>query len=254
MKSDIDSRARKIRALLDKAEATSFPAEAESLTAKAMTLMATWQISEAMIASSKPATDRGSIVTHDIELGKGPYVHARLAMLGAAGAFQQCRVLTSTAWNGRMGHLVGFEGDVGRAEMLFTSLLLQATAAVTTAPAPSPELGLTTTSWRRNFLLGFARITGERLSAATAAAVADAQATAAAAGNGGATSNSVAVAIADRIGAVDGWVTKQHGRLGTTRPAKATSSAGWTQGQSAGRRADLGVGGRVEGRQHALTP
>lgn len=254
MKSDPDNRARKIRALLDKAEATAFPAEAEALTAKATALMASWQITDAMLAAAAPSADRGSIITRDIELGKGPYVHARLALLGSAGAFQQCRVLTSTGWNGRLGHLVGFTADVDRAEMLFTSLLLQATAAVTSAPPPDRSAGLTTTSWRRNFLLGFARIAGERLREVTESAIAEAEAQR---GNkaqdpsrAGATS--VAIALADRMESVDSWVASEHGRLGTTRPARASSAAGWNQGQRAGRRADLGVGGRIGGRRHAL--
>ena len=254
MKSDTDNRARKIRALLDKAEATAFPAEAEALTAKATALMASWQITDAMLASAAPSTDRGTIITRDIELGKGPYVHARLALLGSAGAFQQCRVLTSTGWNGRVGHLVGFTSDVERAEMLFTSLLLQATTAVTAAPPPDPSTGLTTTSWRRNFLLGFARVAGERLRDATESAVAEAEAQQGdmVPGPSRAGTTSVAMVLADRMESVDSWVAAEHGRLGTTRPARASSAAGWNQGQRAAQRADLGAGARIGGRRHAL--
>ena len=249
MKPETDDRARKIRALLDKAEATSFPAEAEALTAKATELMAAWQITEAMLASARPSADRGAIITRDVELGKGPYVHARLALLGSAGTFQQCRVLTSTGWNGRVGHLVGHTADVDRAEMLFTSLLLQASSAITTAPGPDPRSGLTTTSWRRNFLLGYARKAGERLQAAAAAAVATAQS------QQPTTSGSVSVALvlADRVGSVDSWITEQYGRLGTAPRARATSSAGWHQGEAAANRADLGVADRVGGSRGALT-
>ena len=249
MPSDTDDRARKIRALLDKAEATPFPAEAEALTAKATELMAAWQITDAMLAAARPAADRGAIVTRDVELGKGPYVHARLALLGSAGTFQQCRVLTSTGWNGRVGHLVGFAADVDRAEMLFTSLLLQATAAVTTARMPDTTRGLTTTSWRRNFLLGYARKAGERLQAATDAAVAQAEAQRATAGTG----QSVALVLAGRIDEVDTWVHEQYGRLGTAPSARASSSAGWRQGAAAAARADLGVAEGVGGSRGALT-
>lgn len=249
MKPDADDRARKIRALLDKAEATPYPAEAEALTAKATELMAAWQITEAMLAAARPLADRGEVVTRDVELGKGPYVHARLALLGSAGLFQQCRVLTSTGWNGRVGHLVGFSADVDRAEMLFTSLLLQATAAVTTARAPDHRGGVTTTSWRRNFLLGYARKAGERLHDASAAAVARAQAARTASGE----TASVALVLADRVAAVDSWVAEQYGRLGTAPRARATSSAGWHQGEAAAARADLGVSDRVAGNQGALT-
>lgn len=246
---DTDRRARKIRALLDKAEATSFPAEAEALTAKATALMASWQITDAMLAAARPVRDRGGITTRDVELGKGHYVNARLALLAAAAAFTQCRVLTSTGWNGRVGQLIGHAGDVDRAEMLYTSLLVQATTAAAKAP-PSSTNGLSTTSWRRNFLLGFARTTADRLQAAAEAAVEAAESATAPLRPSG--KGSVALVLADRVDEVDDWIRTTHGRVGTVRPARASSAAGWTQGQAAGRRADLGVDGRIETRQRSL--
>lgn len=239
MPSSTNDRARKIRALLDKAEATSYPAEAEALTAKASELMAQWQITDAMLASARPATDRGEIITRDVELGKGPYLNARLALLGAAGEFQRCRVLTSTGWNGRIGHLVGFSTDVERAEMLYTSLMVQATTAVAAAPGPSPKSSLSTTSWRRNFLLGYARTTSERLRHVQEDATSG--------------SSSVALVLADRAVAVDEWVAQSYGRLGSMRAARASSNAGWDHGRVAGSSADLGSGGRISGRARTLT-
>lgn len=255
MHPDSDRRAHKIRALLDKAEATSFPAEAEALTAKATALMASWQITEAMLAAGRPPADRGAITTLDVELGKGHYVNARLSLLASAASFAQCRVLTSTGWNGRVGQLIGHAADVTRAEMLYTSLLVQATAAATAAPVDARS-GLSTTSWRRNFLLGFARTTNDRLFEATEAAIAEAEARAAAnarhesSANGSPTS--VALVLAERVDEVDAWIRSEHGRVGTARPARASSAAGWTQGRAAGQRADLGLGGRLSGRQRSL--
>lgn len=256
MHPDSDRRAHKIRALLDKAEATSFPAEAEALTAKATALMASWQITEAMLAAGRPPADRGTITTIDVELGKGHYVNARLSLLASAASFAQCRVLTSTGWNGRVGQVIGHAADVARAEMLYTSLLVQATAAATAAPVDARS-GLSTTSWRRNFLLGFARTTNDRLCEATEAAVAEAEARAAATNVahefvGQVAGSSVALVLAERVDEVDAWIRAEHGRVGTARPARASSAAGWTQGRAAGKRADLGLGGRITGRQRSL--
>jgi hypothetical protein len=254
MNNDTDRRAQKIRALLDKAEATTFPAEAEALTAKATALMASWQITEAMLAAGRPPTDRGAITTRDIELGKGHYVNARLSLLASAATFAQCRVLTSTGWNGRVGQVIGHATDVERAEMLYTSLLVQATAAAAKTPVDARS-GLSTTSWRRNFLLGFARTTSDRLFEATEAAVAEADVRAArdaAHASTGRSTASVALVLAERVDEVDAWIRSHHGRVGTARPARASSSAGWTQGRAAGQRADLGLGGRLGGRRRSL--
>ena len=255
MNNDTDRRAQKIRALLDKAEATTFPAEAEALTAKATALMASWQITEAMLAAGRPPTDRGAITTRDVELGKGHYVNARLSLLASAATFAQCRVLTSTGWNGRVGQVIGHAADVERAEMLYTSLLVQATAAAAQAPVDARS-GLSTTSWRRNFLLGFARTTNDRLFEATEAAVAEADVRAARdaahASPGNGAGSSVALVLAERVDEVDAWIRAEHGRVGTARPARASSSAGWAQGRAAGRRADLGLDGRLGGRQRSL--
>ncbi len=250
MPVDPDRRAHKIRALLDKAEATPYPAEAEALTAKAAALMASWQITEAMLAAARPATDRGAVLTRDVPLGKGPYVQARLALLVAAAGFQQCRVLTSTGWDGRIGHVVGHAADAERAELLFTSLLVQAMGAATAAPPPRGA-GVTTTSWRRNFLLGFARITGERLDEVVATAAAEAEASAGS--PSGPPAASVALVLAERLDAVDAWIAAEHGRLPSARAPRASSDAGWSQGRAAGARADLGLGGRIAARERALT-
>ncbi len=251
MPVDPDRRAHKIRALLDKAEATPYPAEAEALTAKAAALMASWQITEAMLAAARPVTDRGAVLTRDVPLGKGPYVQARLALLVAAAGFQQCRVLTSTGWDGRVGHVVGHASDAERAELLFTSLLVQAMSAATASPTPPRQAGVSTTSWRRNFLLGFARTTGERLDEVVAAAADDAEVNAGS--PSGRPAASVALVLAERLDSVDAWIANEHGRLPSARAPRASSDAGWSQGRAAGARADLGLGGRIGARERALT-
>ncbi|HMS90362.1 MAG TPA: DUF2786 domain-containing protein, partial [Acidimicrobiales bacterium] len=60
--TDTDPVLRKIRGLLDKAEASTFEAESSALFAKAAELMSRHRITEAMIDAGRRPTDRGKII------------------------------------------------------------------------------------------------------------------------------------------------------------------------------------------------
>jgi len=63
--------------------------------------------------------------------------------------------------------VVGFPSDLDSTELLFTSLLVQATRAMTQAKPTADEYGRNTTrSFRQSFLTAYASRIGERLSAA----------------------------------------------------------------------------------------
>lgn len=229
--------ARRIRALLDKAENTDYLHERDAFTAKAMALMADYRITEAMVdAARDPKDRRGRIGDREIQLGSGPYVRARLELLGPIAESNTCSVVTYVGWEGRVAGLHGYDSDLARVEMLYTSLLVQATSEAARIAVPR---GAKTVSVRRSFLFGFASKVGERLLQANAAAAraADSAATAAEAGGGVA---SVAMVLADRRADVDDYVKQRYGRLGTLRSTRV-SATGYGQGQAAGARADLGT-------------
>lgn len=228
--------ARRIRALLDKAEHTDYVHERDAFTAKAVALMAEYRITEAMIdAARDPADRRGRITEREIHLGSGPYVRARLELLGPVAEANTCSVVTYVGWDGRVAVLHGYGSDLARVEMLYTSLLVQATAEAARVAVPA---GSKTVSVRRSFLFGFASKVAERLAEANAAAARAAESDGGAITGAGA--GSVALVLADRRADVDDYVQRRYGRLGTLRRA-AVSAAGYGEGQVAGARADLGT-------------
>jgi hypothetical protein len=239
---------RRIRGLLDQAESTPYPSEAEAFSAKAADLMARHHVDVAMVERSRRGRHGPDIVEIDVELGRGQYVRARLELLGAVARAFGCRLLTSSRPDGRVGHVIGHRDDTDHVALLYTSLLVQATRAAAREPVPRGHRGVT---FRRGFLLGFAERVGVRLAEQVRAA---ADATDEAAAGDAATeteTESVAVVLADRGAAVDDWVAQNYGRLGRLGAAAPVSAAGLDRGSSAGERADLG-GRAVSGAREAL--
>lgn len=235
------SKLSKIRALLDKAESTAatFPEEAEALTAKAIELMERYRIDEAMIADAAPLQDRGKIIEVKFLVGSGPYVNARVQLATEIAYNHSVRLLTSTGYKGKTVFLIGYETDVALTEMLYTSLLVQATSALSSpevkASKPGYEHG---TAFSRSFLLSFAYRIGERLrESGTAAATAHTPTDG---------SRSVALVLADRMADVNTDVLRRYGRLRSSRPISgASSNEGAVAGAAAASRADLSTNRRV---------
>lgn len=225
--------AHRIRALLDKAENTEFIHERDAFTAKAIALMAEYRITEAMLdAARDPHDRRGRITERQIQLGSGPYVRARLALLCQVADANSASVVTHVGWEGRVATVNGYESDLARIEMLHTSLLVQATTEAGRVAVPR---GASTVTVRRSFLFGFAAKVGERLAEANHAAARSAEAAA-----DTSSASTVALVLADRRADVDDYVAKRYGRIGTL-PAARVSRTGYGEGRAAGARADLGT-------------
>jgi hypothetical protein len=233
------SKLEKIRALLDKAESTAdlFPAEAEALTAKAIELMERYRIDEAMIADARPSQDRGEIIEKTVFAGSGPYVNARVMLADSIARNHSVRLLIGGGYRGKTLYFIGYETDVALTEMLYTSLLVQATRALgsseTRASKPSHVHG---TSFCRSFLLAFAETIGMRLNSASRRVE----------GEERSDGRSVALVLADRKTAVDEDVLRRYGKLRPSAPITAGSSwEGAYAGARAAQKADLGTDRRV---------
>jgi hypothetical protein len=234
--------ARKVRALLDRAERTPFPAEAEAATRKALELMATHHISEAMVGTARAGHDEAPAL-RSIHLERSPYIAVRMSLLvGIAGALG-VHTVYSVRSSGRRVDLIGFPADLDAVELLYSSLLLQATAAVTAERAPT---SLSTIEWRRGFLAGFAERVAQRLRDAVAAASSTADGTTA----GG--TASVAIVLADREARIEDEVRRRYPHLGRGRPPSKVSAAALARGTAAGSRADLGRQSAVHGHRGQL--
>ena len=225
----------RVRALLAKAESTQFPEEAEALTAKAQELMARHSIDAALAAAGEARTGRPDQRRVTIE---NPYVSPKVHLLSAVARANRCEAV----WMQREGVVVvfGYPVDLEAVELLFTSLLVQATTAVLAAGSQVDVLGRSRTrSFRTSFLHSFAVRIGERLAEATAGAVEEAAA------EGGEAAGLLPV-LADRTEAVQAARDEAFPHTRTARPS-VSNGQGWHAGRAAAERASLTGQGQVRG-------
>ncbi|MFJ2771151.1 DUF2786 domain-containing protein [Streptomyces sp. NPDC087300] len=231
----------RIRALLAKAEATGFPEEAEALTAKAQELMARHSVDEALLAARTHAKDVPGACRVGVD---APYETAKAILLDSVAAANRCRAV----WNEAYGFstVVGFESDLEAVELLYTSLLVQGTTAMTRAEAEQRAGGRRRTkTFRQSFLMAYAHRLGGRLAAAGEHAVAEAAEEAAREAGKAARAASLLPVLAARDVAVTDRAEQMFPETTTTRVRGATDGEGWTHGTAAADRAHVpGRGGR----------
>ncbi len=116
-------------------------------SAKAQELMARHSIDEALLAARTHAKDAPGACRIGVE---PPYETAKVVLLDAVADTNRCRAV----WNESLGFstVVGFEPDLEAVELLYTSLLVQATAAMTKAEAAQRAGRKRTKSFRQSFL------------------------------------------------------------------------------------------------------
>ena len=261
---------RRIRGLLDKAGSTSFGPEADALYDKAAELMAKHRIDAALLEASRPAADRSPVVERPVDLGSGQYVRARLQLIHHVALHHGCRLLTHTTREGRVATVVGVQDDCERVELLYTSLLLQATrlagaawaerraaAGRTAGPSRGRRPAPSQVAWKREFMFGFGARVGERLGelaeqAEHAARAANGGGGGAGRGGGGAGAGAVALVLADRSSRVDEWLARAYPRVRTLAPASGFAGhGGVAAGRTSADQADLG-GRSIEAGRRAL--
>ncbi len=176
----VDSRILdRVRALLAKAESTTFEAEADTFTAGAQALMARHSIDAALLASSDPV-DPDAPTARRIGIER-PYELPKAQLLTQVADANRCR----TVWTKDLGFVtvIGFAADLDIVETLFTSLLVQSTSAMTREGRRGRVDGASRTRrFRQSFLYAFAQRVGERLRRATDDAMGEAAARAGASG------------------------------------------------------------------------
>ncbi|WP_406114171.1 DUF2786 domain-containing protein [Streptomyces sp. NBC_01014] len=213
----------RIRALLAKAEATDYAAEAEALSAKAQELMARHSIDEARLSAEGRSADTPAACRIGVD---APYETAKAVLLDAVATANRCRAV----WNSAFGFstVVGFEPDLEVVELLHTSLLVQGTAAMTRAESAQRAGGRKRTkTFRQSFLAAYASRLGHRL-AETAG-----QVTAAEAG-------SLLPVLAARDVAVVSEAERMFPATTTSRVRGVSDEAGWTEGTAAADAARVG--------------
>ncbi|HEX8768367.1 MAG TPA: DUF2786 domain-containing protein, partial [Jatrophihabitans sp.] len=166
----------RVRGLLAKAESTTFPEEAEALSAKAQELMSRHCLERLIVdaADSPSGLDPHPAAARRLWLDN-PYVAAKALLVGAVAEANRCRTVLSE----KLGFttVLGDEVDLEVVELLTTSLLVQATRAMVSAGSQTTRTGRSRTrSYRQSFLVAYATRIGERLADARdagAAAVPD---------------------------------------------------------------------------------
>jgi hypothetical protein len=231
----------RIRALLAKAEATEYAEEAEALSVRAQELMAKYNIDQALLAAESGRKDApaGRRIAVD-----NPYEAPKTSLLQAVASANRCRLV----WSKEVGlaTVVGFDADLDAVELLFTSLLVQASTAMLHAGSRQDAYGRSRTrAFRQSFLVSYAIRIGERLSQAAEHATKEAAAeqeaaagppagTLAAADSAGSAGTALVPFLAARRQAVDDAVDEMFGgTLRRGRSVRATDAEGWASGRAA---------------------
>ncbi|MFE9098281.1 DUF2786 domain-containing protein [Streptomyces sp. NPDC007264] len=212
----------RIRALLAKAEATGYPEEAEALSAKAQELMARHSVDEALLAARTHAGDAPGACRVGVD---PPYETAKAVLLDAVADVNRCRAVWHEAFG--FSTVIGFEADLEAVELLYASLLVQATAAMTTAEAAQRKGGRKRTkTFRQSFLAAYAHRIGDRLRAAAEGQTAGSE-------------GELLPVLAAREVAVTDRMERMFPDTVTTRLRGVGDAAGWEQGAAAADRAQV---------------
>ncbi|TSD99738.1 DUF2786 domain-containing protein [Skermania sp. ID1734] len=217
----------RIRGLLAKAESTEFAEEAETFTAKAQELMSKHAVSAVLLradaSDSETTVDSRRIHLHS------PYVKEKAQLLAEVADANRVRTVFFTKL--AMATAVGTPTDLDQVELLFTSLLIQATRAMHSAAGGIDASS--TTSFRRAFLYGFAVRIGQRLSAA------DSQATMQAAAESALSVSDVLPVLSSQLADVDAEFSRLFPNTTPMRTGTIDPS-GWLAGRAAADRATFG--------------
>jgi hypothetical protein len=234
----IDERVlRKVRALLAKAESTQFEDEANALTAKAQQLMTQYSIERTLAEAAQPT--RAEPISRRLWLDN-PYLVAKSLLVTAIADANHCRSVLAERWG--FVTLVGHEADLDVVELLTTSLLVQATHAMTLAGSQRTRSGVSRTrSYRQSFLVAYSGRIAERLreSASSTEASADS-----------ARGGSLLPVLMARDHAVDDRLTELFPQL-VHKGVSASNAAGWGAGRAAADLALFDIRDPIAAAEHA---
>lgn len=219
----------KVRALLAQAESTTFEAEAAAFTAKAQELMARHAIDVAVLWAATASDERPASIRLPID---DPYADIKSLLLHNVAKHSRCRAVWDDAH--ALATVVGFASDLAATELLFTSLLVQAQAALhAEGAAAGPGSRTRSRGFRSSFLFAFTHRIDQRLSEVNAAVHHAAQAE---------RTDSLLPVLASRDGAIDDEVAAQFGGLRSSSVRGGGDAAGWARGALAADLAKLNAG------------
>ncbi|MFI5840572.1 DUF2786 domain-containing protein [Catenuloplanes sp. NPDC051500] len=221
------TRLAKIRALLAKAEATTFEAERDAYNAKAAELISAWGLEDALREAEAQTplqvSDKFIKVTGAYQKDKAILAYQVAEGLGLKAVLHQSG---TGKGKGYATHIFGSSEDFVRVELLFTSLLVQASYGLSVARPYSPFEDVK--AYRRSWLAGFTSAIRGRLDAARQQGIRE-QST----GTPG-----TALVLVDRSKAIQRAVDAYYPKLVTS--TRRLTGSGRNAGYAAGQRANLG--------------
>jgi hypothetical protein len=227
-----ESMVEKVRKLVAKADRTDSPEEAAAFFAKATELMQRFAISEAMLRDAKKS-EQDEIVHLRIDFGSTYWQAFRsvAADLGRAFGF---KVLIMESRKNGYAHWYGWKSEMGAAEVMWASLLIQAQRSANEHMKQSTEDDREVRfKEKRSFMLGFGTTVANRVNqqrAETRRQVSREQ---------GESDGSLLPVLVSR----DDLLTDFFNGLSTRSVRLKTGqvhSGGYTGGRRAGERADIG--------------
>ncbi|MEE1797176.1 DUF2786 domain-containing protein [Streptomyces sp. JV176] len=234
-----------IRALLAKAENPATPeAEAELARTRAMAMMAKYGVDEALLSDGQPSRD--GITDRYVDL-PNPWSMSRVRLMCFIAQSVGCKAVhmgVKGARGVRRVHVIGYESDVQRAEILYTSLVLQMLGGLNAQIVPFGVVSAR--AWRNSWQLGFIERVIERLEVIENAARAAASGETSAAGRSG------ELVLADRDAMVQAAYRREHPNARSSRGSY--SGSGYGDGAAAGNRADIGGTRRVGAKAAGALP
>lgn len=228
----------RVRALLAKAESTTYPAEAEAYTAKAQEMIARHSIDEVLLVAR--AGDAG-VVPFARRIGVDhPYEGEKASLLDAVARANRCHMV----WSPELGFatVFGFDAEIDAVDLLYTSLLVQAHRTMAQTEPPGGKAGRARLkAFRQSFLVAFAVRIGERLAGAAEAALADATSSTDETGTGPGTTAAADLlpVLASRDEQVRETMQSVFPRTVRARGGRVDSRDGWDSGRAAADRAAL---------------
>ncbi|WP_133798319.1 DUF2786 domain-containing protein [Kribbella caucasensis] len=229
--SRASAKLAQVRALLAKAEATTFPEEGEALSAKAQELISTYSLEQLLHLGDEHGDDRSTTTYRRVWLD-APYLDAKATLVDEVAGANRCRAVYDT----RLGvcTVVGSAFDLDAAELMITSLLAQAQRAMLAHGSRADLAGRSRTrSFRQSFLLSFAVHIGQRLRRVTEESVTAAAAPA------------LLPAIRDHEVEVDELTAMMFPNL-VEKSTAITNQEGWAGGRAAAELAQLNLFDEVQ--------
>lgn len=230
----------RIRSLLAKAEATEYEHEREAFMKAATDQMAKYGVEQAMLDATKKVREKPS--NRRVVIEDGQYIDRRsdLASWLTAAMNLKGAIWTEQRRRGkaRILHVFGYESDLDRFDMLYTSLSLQMASGLTRVKPPQGEHPR---AFRNAWMLGFISKVTAMVKEREKQAVQEAETK----------TTGTEVVLRDRRMVVEEEFTAAYPKLGKAKKRYMSSAAGFERGQVAGARANLGGTG-VENRRAEL--